>query len=115
MQFAKVGYVQGQQVVLDDAPELRLIPVHDRIVRIEDEFVTARRFAVLHVGAAVLLDDVCGNPHTYAAIDFSPPIAVQFVVGLLVHEFIAEELGRLADGMGYESLFPGHFEFEAIA
>ena len=105
--FPKWETFRVQQVVLDDASELRLIPAHDGEIIIVYEYAAVYRLAVTHVGVAVLLDDFGGNPQSDATIDFSPSIAVEFVVGLLVHEFIAEELGRLAGGMGYQSLFPG--------
>ena len=99
--------VLGQSVVLDDAPELRLVSVHDGEVIIMEEFVAVCRFTFAHVGLAMLLDDFGGNPYSYLAIEFSIPIGVELVVGLLVYEFIAEELGRLAGGMSYEGLIPG--------
>ena len=99
--------VVGHEVVLDDAPEFRLIPVHDGVILVVGECRAVCRFAVSHVGLAVLFDDFGGNPQPDAAIDSSLPVGVDFVVSLLVYEFIAEEPRRLAGGVGYESLFPG--------
>ena len=65
------------------------------------------RFAVAHVGLAMLLDDVGGNPQPNAAIDLALTAVVVLVVGLLVYEFVAEEPRRLAGGVGDESLFLG--------
>ncbi len=62
LQSPEMGYVLGQQVVLDDTPELRLVLLHDGVIRIVYEDVAVCRFAVLHVGTAVLLDNFCGNP-----------------------------------------------------
>ncbi len=62
LQLPEVGNVQGQQVVLDDAPKLRLIPAYDGVVIIGQQFVAVRWFVVAHVGVTVLLDDFCGNP-----------------------------------------------------
>ncbi len=55
----------------------------------------------------MLLDDVGGNPQSDLAVDPAPTIAVELVVGLLVHEFVAEEPRRLAGGVGDESFLPG--------
>ena len=107
LQSPEMGDVYGEPVILDDAPKLRLIPVHDGEILVVDEYVTVRRFAVLHVGLAVLFDDFGGNPQPAAAVDFSPSCAVELVIGLLVHEFVAEEPCRLAGGVGYESFLPG--------
>ena len=52
----------GQCVVLHDAPELRLVPAHDGEVLFVKQFRAVSRFAVAHVGFAVLLDDVSRNP-----------------------------------------------------
>ena len=52
----------SQQVVLDDAPEFRLVPVDDGKVVVAQEFGAVCRFAVERVRAAVLLDDFGGNP-----------------------------------------------------
>ena len=49
----------------------------------------------------MLLDDVGGNPQSDSAIDPAPTCRVELVVGLLVHEFVAEEPRRLAGGVGY--------------
>ena len=91
-------------VVLDDAPDLRLIPAYDGVIIIGQQFVAVCRFAVAHVGLAVLLDDFGGNSQSDVAIDAASTEMVVLVVGLLVHEFIAEEPCRLAGDMGYESL-----------
>ena len=65
------------------------------------------RFAASHVGVAMLFDDVGGNPQSDLAVDPAPTVAVELVVGLLVHELVAEEPRRLAGGVGYESFLPG--------
>ena len=65
------------------------------------------RFAFAHVDLAVLLDDVGGDPQSNLAVDPAPTIAVKLVVGLLIHELVAEEPRRLAGGVGYESFLPG--------
>ena len=97
----------SQYVVLDDAPELRLVPGHDGVILVVDKAVAVCRFAVFHVGVAVLFDDFGGNPQSDFAVDRSTPGWVVLVIGLLVHEFIAEEPRRLAGGVGYESFLPG--------
>ena len=55
----------------------------------------------------MLFDDFDGNSQPDLAVDATPTPVVELVVGLLVREFIAEELGRLAGGVGYESFLPG--------
>ncbi len=87
--------VLGQSVVLDDAPELRLIPVHDGEIIIVDEFVAVCRFAVSHVGLAMLFDNLGGNSQTNAAVDLSRPVGIELVVGALIGKLIAEEPRRL--------------------
>ena len=62
LQSPEMGDVVGQKVLVDGSPELRLVPVHDGVIRIVYEDVAVCRFAVFHVGTAVLLDDFCGNP-----------------------------------------------------
>ena len=62
LQLPEVGDVQGQQVVLDDSSELRLIPAHDGEIIIVYEYAAVYRLAVAHVGVAVLFDDFGGNP-----------------------------------------------------
>ena len=104
LQSPELGDVVGRKVILDDAPELRLIPAYDGVIIIGQQFVAVCRFAVAHVGLAVLLDDFGGNSQSDVAIDAASTEMVVLVVGLLVHEFIAEEPCRLAGGMGYESL-----------
>ena len=46
---------------MDDAPELRLIPIHDGQVIIVQKLAAVGRFAAAHVGLAMLLDDFGGN------------------------------------------------------
>ena len=81
--------------------------IHDAEVVIVDEQAAVCRFIVVHVGAAMLFDDVGGNPQSDLAVDPAPTVAVELVVGLLVHDLIAEEPRRLAGGVGYESFLPG--------
>ena len=88
-------------------PELRLILVHDGVIRVVEKVGAVHRFAVAHVSAAGLFDDFGGNSQPNLAVDAAPTTMVELVIGLLVYEFIAEELGRLAGGMGYQSLFLG--------
>ena len=55
------GDIVGRKVVLDDAPELRLIPAYDGVIIIGQHVLAVGRFAVAHVGLAVLFDDFGGN------------------------------------------------------
>ena len=84
-----------------------MIPAYDGVIIIGQQFVAVPWIVVDRVGLAVLLDDFGGNPQSDAAIDFSPSIVVELVVGLLVHEFVAEGPCRLAGGVGYESFLLG--------
>ena len=102
-----MGDVVGQKVVVDDAPELRLVLFHDGVILVVDEVTAVCRFAFAHVGLAMLFDDVGGNPQSDLAVDPAPTVAVELVVGLLVYEIVAQEPRRLAGGVGYESLLPG--------
>ena len=99
--------VGGQEVVLDDAPELRLIPADDGVIIIGQQFVAVRRFAVAHVGSAMLVDDFGGNPQPDSTIDLALTTVVVLIIGLLVHKFVAEKPRRLAGGVGYQGLFLG--------
>ena len=80
LQFPEVGDVLSQQVVLDDAPELRLIPADDGVVIVVQEFGTVCRFTFAHVSATVLFDDFGGDSQADDAVDCPPPVAVELVV-----------------------------------
>ena len=50
---------------------------------------------------------LAGTRSPMRPVDLTYPVKVELVVGFLGHEFVAEELGRLAGGMGYEGLILG--------
>ena len=103
MQSPEVGDFVGQEVVLNDAPELRLVPADDGVILVIVETCATHRLAVAHVGVAVLFDDFGGNSQTNSAIDFSLPMVhgysatvVRFVAALDTRE----QPGLHQDGRG---------------
>src|SRR5260370_31426880 len=76
LQSAQSPDVAGQQVILDNAPELRSVGTDDDVVISVHQSGASRGFAALEVGAAFSLDHRLRNAQSDAAVDCGPGRAV---------------------------------------
>ena len=107
--------VEGQQVVLDEAPIFRLVLGHDTEISIVEPSSQPIRFASPCVSGTFRPDDIHGDLHDRLAIDAALTAMVVLLVGVQGHDLVAEESCCLRSRMGDQRLLPGEFELECVA
>src|SRR5262249_47468330 len=91
--------VEGQQVVLHEAPVFRLILRDDTEVRFLQSGGQVDGFAPLHVPSAFLADDSRGNLQPRCAVDAALTAMVVLAVGVQGDDLVAEKARRLRTGV----------------
>jgi hypothetical protein len=105
VQSAEVRDVGGQQVVWHHAPILRLVPLDDGIVVLEEQGRSMGGFAVPRILRAVGIDDRRWHSESNAAVNASLALPVMLIIALLGDNVIAEEACLFGIGMRDKRLF----------
>jgi hypothetical protein len=114
MESPKAMDVEGQEVVLDEAPIFRLVLGHDAEIGVTKPSSQPTRSASPHVSRAFRPDDIHGDLQPGCAIDTAMTAKVVLLIGVQGDDLVAEESCRFRSRMGDQRLLPGEFELERV-
>src|SRR5208283_2584653 len=114
MKSPKAMNVEGQEVVLDEAPIFSLILGHDTEIRVMKPSSQLTRFASPLVSGTFRPDDIHGDLQSWCAIDAATTTMVVLLIGVQSNDLVAEEPCRLRSRMGNQRLLLGEFQFEQV-
>jgi len=114
MKSPKAMNVEGQEVVLDEAPIFSLILGHDTEIRVMKPSSQLTRFASPLVSGTFRPDDIHGDLQSWCAIDAATTTMVVLLIGVQSNDLVAEEPCRLRSRMGNQRLLLGEFQFERV-
>ncbi len=106
--------ILGQQIILDEAPVLGLIPTDNRVIGVVQHLWPLSRFPVAHIQRALFGDHRLRYSQGNHAIDLALSTPVKFVIGMLCDKVIAKEMRHAILGMSNERFLLGEFEFESL-
>src|SRR4029077_11532962 len=115
MESPKAMNVEGQQVVLDEAPIFSLVLGHDTEISIMEPSSQPIRFASPRVSGTFRPDDIHGDLQSWCAIDAATTVMVVLLIGVQSNDLVAEEPCRLRSLMGNQRLLVGEFKSERVA
>ena len=105
MKSPKAMNVEGQEVVLDEAPIFRLVLGHDTEISIILPSSQPIRFAPPRVSGTFRPDDIHGDLQPWCAIDTATTAKVVLLIGVQGDDLVAEESCRLLARMAGSSHF----------
>ena len=106
--------VEGQQVVLHEAPVLRLVLGDDAEVRFLSPCSQVDRFPRRMYRGAFLVDDIHGHLQSRCAVDAALTAMVVLAVGVQGDDLVAEETCRLRSRMRDQRLLLREFQLEVL-
>ena len=92
--------VEGQEVVLDEAPIFSLVLGHDTEISVMEPSSQSTRFAPLCVSGTFRPNDIHGDLQPGFAIDTAMTTMVVLLIGVQGNDLVAEEPCRLRSRMG---------------
>jgi hypothetical protein len=105
--------VLGQQVVLDVSAVFGPVGGDDAEVLVEQQRAALRGYSLAHIPGAPFPDGGLGHEQADGAVDH-PTTVGDLGVGLLGFDLVAEEVRRLAGGVGDQGFRGGQFQLELI-
>jgi hypothetical protein len=115
MKSPKTMNVEGQEVVLDEAPIFRLVLGHDTEISVILSSSQPIRFAPPRVSGTFRSNDIHGDLQPWCAIDTAMTTMVVLLIGVQGNDLVAEEPCRLRSRMGNQRLLVGEFKSERVA